>query len=68
MPIYEFQCPACGHKEELIQKMSDLPPNCPGCPVVTAQPMQKIFSNTATPQFVGKGFFTNDYRGAKKPR
>lgn len=32
MPIYEYQCSSCGHKEEFIQKMSDEPIKvCPNC-------------------------------------
>lgn len=32
MPIYEYQCEACGHALEAIQKMSDAPlTDCPGC-------------------------------------
>lgn len=32
MPIYEYQCEACGHALEAIQKMSDAPlTECPGC-------------------------------------
>src|ERR1700744_1017277 len=32
MPIYEFQCKACGHRFERLQKMSDADPTvCPNC-------------------------------------
>jgi predicted nucleic acid-binding Zn ribbon protein len=30
MPLYEYQCQACGHRFEVIQKFSDAPPAaCP---------------------------------------
>ncbi len=32
MPIYEYQCQACGHGFETLQKMSDpAPAECPQC-------------------------------------
>lgn len=32
MPIYEFECPACGHRFERLQKLSDADPtDCPEC-------------------------------------
>ncbi len=32
MPIYEYKCKSCGHKLEVMQKMSDEPlKHCPSC-------------------------------------
>ena len=32
MPIYEYQCAACGHELEKLQKLSDAPlKDCPAC-------------------------------------
>lgn len=32
MPIYEYQCSACGHKFDEMQKFSDEPlKKCPSC-------------------------------------
>ncbi len=38
MPLYEYECDACGHRFEVIQKFSDPPPEAcarvrqgPGC-------------------------------------
>ncbi|HCX26382.1 MAG TPA: transcriptional regulator, partial [Cellvibrionales bacterium] len=32
MPIYEYQCEACHHKMEALQKMADAPlTECPAC-------------------------------------
>lgn len=32
MPIYEFECPTCGHRFERLQKLSDTDPSdCPEC-------------------------------------
>lgn len=32
MPFYEYACQACGHRVEVMQKMSDVPlSECPAC-------------------------------------
>ena len=32
MPLYEYECDACGHRFEVIQKIADSPiPECPTC-------------------------------------
>jgi len=32
VPFYEYQCQACGHRLEVMQKMSDAPlSECPEC-------------------------------------
>jgi len=32
MPIYEFECPTCGHRFDRLQKLSDPDPSdCPDC-------------------------------------
>src|SRR5215213_6954631 len=60
MPLYEYQCDACGHKFEKIQKFSDpLETICPKCCGV----VHKLMSSPAI-QFKGSGFYITDY--AKK--
>ena len=62
MPLYEYQCDACGHTFEVIQKMSDAPPaKCPVCGGV----IHKMQSAPAF-QFKGTGWYVTDY--AKKDR
>jgi putative FmdB family regulatory protein len=57
MPLYEYQCDACGHKFEVIQKFSDpLIDTCPKC----GSPVHKLFSSPAI-QFKGSGFYITDY-------
>src|SRR6188768_2508979 len=62
MPLYEYQCDACGHRFEVIQKYSDAPiAVCPKC----GGPVQKLLSSPAI-QFKGSGFYLTDYgRGGK---
>jgi putative FmdB family regulatory protein len=60
MPLYEYQCEACGREFELIRKFSDPPLEaCPHC----GGKVRKLFSSPAI-QFKGSGFYITDY--AKK--
>ena len=61
MPMYEYECEACGFRFEQIQKFSDAPIElCPSC---GAPRVRKLVSSPAI-QFKGSGFYINDY--AKK--
>ena len=60
MPLYEYECEACGHRFENIQKFSDpLVEKCPKCGGI----VHKLFSSPAI-QFKGSGWYITDY--AKK--
>ena len=57
MPLYEYECDACGHKFEKIQKFSDpLEDTCPTC----GGHVHKLMSSPAI-QFKGSGFYITDY-------
>ena len=62
MPLYEYECNACAHRFEVIQKYSDAPiASCPKC----GGAVSKLFSSPAI-QFKGSGFYLTDYgRGGK---
>ena len=61
MPLYEYECAACGHRFERIQKFSDPPvEECPSC---GERKVQKLLSSPAI-QFKGTGWYITDY--AKK--
>lgn len=63
MPIYEYQCSACGHKLESIQKMTDKPlTDCPQCHAPT---LQKLIS-AAGFQLKGTGWYATDFRDKGK--
>lgn len=60
MPLYEYECDACGHRFEVIQKFSDPPvATCPSC----GGAVHKLQSAPAI-QFKGTGWYITDY--AKK--
>ena len=57
MPLYEYECDACGHRFEKIQKFSDpLEETCPKC----GGHVHKLMSSPAI-QFKGSGFYITDY-------
>ena len=62
MPLYEYECDACGHRFEVIQKFSD--PRVETCPKCGG-PVQKLFSSPAI-QFKGSGWYITDYARAGK--
>ncbi len=60
MPLYEYECDACGERFERIQKFSDPPvEKCPAC----GGKVRKLPSSPAI-QFKGSGWYITDY--AKK--
>ncbi|PYR33242.1 MAG: transcriptional regulator [Acidobacteria bacterium] len=60
MPLHEYQCDACSHRFEAIQKFSDPPiAICPKC----GSSVRKLISSPAF-QFKGTGWYVTDY--AKK--
>ena len=61
MPLYEYQCDACGRRFELIQRFADPPAET--CTVCGASPVRKLLSSPAI-QFKGSGWYITDY--AKK--
>lgn len=58
MPLYEYQCDACGTRFELIRKFSDPPLEV--CPTCGKGPVQKLISSPAF-QFKGSGWYITDY-------
>jgi len=61
MPLYEYECDACGRRFELIRRFSDLPPE--SCSLCGSGPVRKLMSSPAI-QFKGSGWYITDY--AKK--
>jgi putative FmdB family regulatory protein len=61
MPIYEYQCGACQHRLEVIQKFSDDPlKECPAC---QSQSLNKLVSSTSF-QLKGAGWYATE-QGSK---
>lgn len=65
MPIYGFECEACGHQFDRLQKLSDADPtHCPACEKETLR------RQLTAPQFrlAGSGWYETDFKkdGDKK--
>ncbi|ROT45728.1 FmdB family zinc ribbon protein [Pusillimonas sp. NJUB218] len=60
MPIYAYKCSACGHAEDVLQKISDpLLTQCPQCG-------QATYAKQVTAagfQLKGSGWYVTDFRG-----
>jgi|SRR5688572_24767820 len=62
MPLYEYQCDACAHRFEVIQKFADPPIDvCPKC----GGAVKKLLSSPAI-QFKGTGWYITDYARSGK--
>jgi putative FmdB family regulatory protein len=66
MPIYEYQCQACGHQLEAIQKMSDDPlKDCPEC----GKPELKKMLSASGFRLKGTGWYETDFKNSgSKPK
>jgi len=63
MPLYEYQCDACGHRFETIRKFSDAPlESCPKC----GGALRKLQAAPAI-QFKGSGWYITDYAKKDSP-
>lgn len=63
MPIYAFECGACGHSFDRLQKLSDADPtDCPSC----AAP--QVRRQLTAPQFrlAGGGWYETDFKSGNK--
>jgi putative FmdB family regulatory protein len=61
MPIYEYECRKCGHRLEVMQRVSDPPrKRCPEC----GGALKKLISAPAI-QFKGSGWYVTDYGGKR---
>ena len=59
MPLYEYECEACGRRFEKIQKYSDPPIDV--CQHCGKGPVRKLLSSPAI-QFKGTGWYITDYK------
>jgi len=63
MPFYEYQCTACHHELEALQKLSDAPlSQCPACNSNT------LVKKISAPGFrlSGGGWYETDYKSGNK--
>jgi putative FmdB family regulatory protein len=59
MPFYEYQCSACGHHREELQKVSDRPlRKCPAC----GRPALKRLVSAPVFRLKGGGWYETDFK------
>ena len=57
MPLYQYECDACGGRFEVIQKFSETTEECRRC---GKGPVRRLMSSPAI-QFKGTGWYITDY-------
>jgi putative FmdB family regulatory protein len=57
MPLYEYECDACGGRFEVIQKFSEVSTDCRRC---GKGPVRRLVAAPAF-QFKGTGWYVTDY-------
>ena len=63
MPIYAYRCSHCGHAQDVLQKMSDVPlTHCPEC----GQETYVKQLTAAGFQLKGSGWYETDFSGRKR--
>lgn len=62
MPLYDFQCSSCGHKSEVLRKISE--PSIAECPNCHQQTFSKQLS-APNFQLNGTGWYATDFKDSK---
>jgi putative FmdB family regulatory protein len=65
MPIYAYQCRACGHRFDRLQKLSDPDPTtCPACGA------EAVARQVTAPSFrlAGSGWYETDFKSGGETR
>jgi putative FmdB family regulatory protein len=65
MPVYEYECQACGKYLEALQKISEPPlTDCPGC----GQPQLRKLISAAGFRLKGSGWYETDFKGKDRKK
>jgi len=63
MPFYEYECPNCGYRDEVLQKISDKPlKKCPNC---GKSGLKKLMSAPVF-RLKGSGWYETDFKTDKE--
>ncbi len=63
MPIYEYECEACGHHLEALQKLNEAPlKKCPEC----GKPALHKLMSAAGFRLKGGGWYETDFKSSNK--
>jgi putative FmdB family regulatory protein len=63
MPFYEYECPSCGYRDEVLQKITDAPlKKCPNC---GKNGLKKLMSAPVF-RLKGSGWYETDFKSDKE--
>ncbi|MGH8480561.1 MAG: FmdB family zinc ribbon protein [Gammaproteobacteria bacterium] len=65
MPIYEYECPSCGHRMEAIQRLGD--PVLTDCPACAKTDLRRLVS-AAGFRLKGSGWYATDFKDKPKTK
>ena len=65
MPIYEYECPSCGHRMEAIQQLGA--PALTACPACAKTDLRRLVS-AAGFRLKGSGWYATDFKDKGKPK
>jgi putative FmdB family regulatory protein len=65
MPLYEYECDACGQRFEVIRKFSES--ELDACTLCGKGPVRRLLSSPAI-QFKGTGWYITDYSSKGKAK
>jgi putative FmdB family regulatory protein len=63
MPFYEYECPSCGFRDEVLQKINDKP--LKKCPTCGKSGLRKLMSAPVF-RLKGSGWYETDFKGDKE--
>jgi putative FmdB family regulatory protein len=63
MPFYEYECPNCGYRDEVLQKINDKP--LKKCPTCGKSGLRKLMSAPVF-RLKGSGWYETDFKGDKE--
>jgi len=63
MPFYEYECPSCGYRDEVLQKINDKP--LKKCPTCGKNGLRKLMSAPVF-RLKGSGWYETDFKGDKE--
>ena len=63
MPFYEYECPHCGYRDEVLQKINDAP--LKKCPTCGKKGLRKLMSAPVF-RLKGSGWYETDFKSDKE--
>jgi putative FmdB family regulatory protein len=63
MPFYEYECPSCGYRDEVLQKITDKP--LKKCPTCGKNGLKKLMSAPVF-RLKGSGWYETDFKSDKE--